>query len=506
MKSLSIVTAIILIADINLVYSADVPDTMNKDGACTLICTRPDTSLSPNKCMCVSDKNAMSDQNGAKPVTNDSSIHYIGSKITENGSEVTIYREENGDFIAIHPDKKPPNHYRKGKTLKGVLGFEKIDKNERRADPHGGVDHKPHKKTAKQTPSIKTKSVGMAGIDKKEGGADLHGGVDHKPHKKTAKQTPSIKTKSVGMAGIDKKEGGADLHGGVDHKPHKKIAKQAPNIKKESVDTVVLGGKAFRIAKNAGGTDLHGAVDHTPHKNMSNTKINSGSTAGLVKNTNGTDKVFATITKRGTKEKIKVYKATNGDWVTYDKDGGPVRRGSGKSLEDIFKAENHEGPISARDKYRIELDKWKRAEAARKNMEAAEEAARQGKSYKKAAKQTPNQTLNIKTKSGGVADLVKNADGTDKVFATITKRGTKEKIKVYKATNGDWVTYDKDGGSVRRGSGKSLEDIFKAENHEGPISARDKYRIELDKWKRAEAARKNMEAAEEAAREKARTK
>ncbi len=102
-----------------------------------------------------------------------------------------------------------------------------------------------------------------------------------------------------------------------------------------------------------------------------------------------------------------------------------------------------------------------------------------------------------------MADLVKNADGTDKVYATITKRGTKEKIRVYKGTNGDWGTYDKDGRSVRYGSGKSLEDIFKAENHEGPISARDKYRIELDKWKRAEATRKNMEVAEEAARERA---
>ena len=466
MKSLSIVTAIILIADINLVYSANALDTIKKDEACTLICTRPDTSLSPNKCMCVSDKNAMSDQDGAKSVTNDSSIHYIGSKITENGSEVTIYREENGDFIAIHPDKKPPNHYKKGKTLKGVLGFEKIDKNERRADPYGGVDHKPHKKIAKQTP-----------------------------------QKPKIK--SGGMAGIDKKEGGTDLHGGVDHKPHKKIAKPTPNIKKESVDTVVLGGKAFRVAKKAGGIDLHSGVDHKPHKKIAkqtlNTKIIPGGVAGIVKNADGTDKVYATITKRGTKEKIRVYKGANGDWVTYDKDGSPVRRGSGKSLEDIFKAENHEGPISARDKYRIELDKWKRAEAARKNLAAAEEAARLGKSYKKIAKQTPN----TKIVPSHVVELVKNADGTDKVYATITKRGTKEKIRVYKGANGDWVTYDKDGSPVRRGSGKSLEDIFKAENHEGPISARDKYRIELDKWKRAEAARKNLAAAEEAARERA---
>ena len=455
MKSLPIVTAIILIADINLVYSANVPDTIKKDEACALICTRPDTSLSPDKCMCISDKNAMSDQGGEK------SLHYIGSKITKNGSEITIYREANGDFIAIHPDKKPPNHYRKSKTLKEVLGFEKIAKKE------GDTDHKPHKKIAKQTP-----------------------------------QKPKIK--SGGMAGIDKKEGGTDLHGGVDHKPHKKIAKQTPNIKKESVDTVVLGGKAFRVAKKAGGTDLHGAVDHTSHKkiskNMSNTKINSGSTAGLVKNADGTDKVYATITKRGTKEKIRVYKGANGDWVTYDKDGRPVRRGGGKSLEDIFKAENHEGPISARDKYRIELDKWKRAEAARKNLAAAEEAARLGKSYKKIAKQTPN----TKIITGSVLGLVKNADGTDKVYATITKRGTKEKIRVYKVvTNGDWVTYDKDGRPVRRGGGKSLEDIFKAENHEGPISARDKYRIELDKWKRAEAARKKLAAAEEAARERA---
>ena len=335
MKSLSIVTAIILIADINLVYSANAPantlDTIKKDGACALVCTRPETSLNPDKCMCVSDKRAMSNQGGEKSSMNDSSIHYIGSKITENGSEITIYKEENGDFIAIHPDKKPPNHYRKSKTLNEVLGFEKIEKKGDGTDHHRGMDHKPRKKVAKQTP-----------------------------------QTPKIK--SVGTAGISKKEGGTDLHAGVDHKPHKKIAKQTPNIKKESGNTVVLGGKAFRIAKKTGGADLHGGVDHKPHKKIAKQtqKIKFGGVAGLVKNTDGTDKVYATITPRGTKEKISVYKGTNGDWVTYGKDGSPVRRGGNKSLEDIFKAENHEGPISARDKYRIELDKWKRAEAARK--------------------------------------------------------------------------------------------------------------------------------------------
>ena len=102
-----------------------------------------------------------------------------------------------------------------------------------------------------------------------------------------------------------------------------------------------------------------------------------------------------------------------------------------------------------------------------------------------------------------MVELVKNADGTDKVYASITPRGTKGKISVYKGTNGNWVTFSKEGSPIRRGGNKSLEDIFKAENHEGPISARDKYRIELDKWKRAEAARKNLAAAEEAAREKA---
>ncbi len=308
MKSPSIVATIILVANINLVYSGEVLDTIKKDEGCTLVCTRPETSLSTDKCMCVSNKNTVSGQDGAESLMSDGSIHYIGSKITENGSEITIYKEESGDFLAIYPDREPPNHYKKSKTLKGVLGLKKIDKEEGGTGHHGGIDHKPHKKIAKQTPNIKTKSGGMAGIDKKEDGADLHGGIDHKPHKKIAKQTLNIKTKSGGMA-------------------------------------------------------------------------------GLVKNTDGTDKVYATITKRGAREKIKVYKGNNGDWVTYDKDGGSVRRGSGKSLEDIFKAENHEGPISARDKYRIELDKWKRAEAARETMKAAELAARHGKPYKKTSKQ-----------------------------------------------------------------------------------------------------------------------
>ena len=460
MKFLSIVSAMLLIADINLVYSDDVINTIKKDETCTLVCTRPETSLNSDKCMCVSDKNTVSDQDGTK------SLHYIGSKINKNGSEITIYKDKNGYFIAIYPDREPPNHYKKSKTLRGVLGLEKIDEKLDMIDPQGGADHKPHKNTSKQTPNNKMKSVVAAGIDKKEGGVtELHGGVDHKPHKRTAKQTPNIKTKSVVAAGIDKKEGGAtELHGGVDHKPHKRTAKQTPNI-----------------------------------------KTKSGSAIELVKNADGTNKVYATITKRGTKEKVKVHKAiANNDWVIYSQDGVPVRYGSNKSLGDIFKAENHEGPISARDKYRIELDKWKREEAYRKKLEVAEEAARNGivggKSHKRTAKQTPN----IKTKSGSAIELVKNADGTNKVYATITKRGTKEKVKVHKAiANNDWVIYSQDGVPVRYGSNKSLGDIFKAENHEGPISARDKYRIELDKWKREEAYRKKLEVAEKVAQETA---
>ena len=451
LKFLPIVTAMLLIADINLVYSGEILD-------CNLVCTRPGTSLDPDKCMCISDKKTPSDQS--------SSMQYIGSKITENGSEITIYREKGGDFIAIYPDKEPPNHYKKSKTLRGALGFKETDK--------------------------------------KASGTDLPVEKDHKAHKKISKQIPNIKKKSGSEAAIDKKVGEADLHGGVDHKSHKKISKQTPNIKKESADTVVLGGRAFKIGKKEGGTDLHGAVDHTSHikisKNTSNTKIMSGSTAGLIKNTNGTDKIFATITKRGTGEKIRVYKDSNSNWLTFGKDGSPVRYGRGKSLEDIYKVENHEGPISARDKYQIELDKWKREEAYRKKLETAEEAIRYGKVVHKPHKKSSGQTSVIKMKSVDEVELVKNKDGTNKVYATITKRGVGGKVKVYKGiTSGDWVTYDKDGNSIRHKKGKSLEDIFKAENHEGPISARDKYQIELDKWKREEAYRKKLEVAEKAA-------
>ena len=105
----------------------------------------------------------------------------------------------------------------------------------------------------------------------------------------------------------------------------------------------------------------------------------SGNTIKLVQR-NGVDKVYATVTKRGTGKISKIYKALDNDWIASDEDGNKVRYGSRNSLKHIvYEKEHHQGPISKADKYQIELDAWKRSEAARQSQEEAQEAARKGR-------------------------------------------------------------------------------------------------------------------------------
>jgi hypothetical protein len=211
---------------------------------------------------------------------NDSSMHYIGSKIKKNGSEITIYKDKNGNFIAIHPDNEPPNHYKKSRTLKGILEFEQMAEKEDRTD-HYGIDDR------------------------------------------ILRERTPIKT---------------------------------PNIKLPSDNTIKL----------------------VQNREKAPIKIPSGNTIKLVQR-NGVDKVYATVTKRGTGKKIRIYKALDNDWIASDEDGNKVRYGSRNSLKHIvYEKEHHVGPISKADKYQIELDAWKRSEATRKSREAAQEREQKG--------------------------------------------------------------------------------------------------------------------------------
>jgi len=212
-------------------------------------------------------------------------MHYIGSKTTKNGSEVTIYKDENGNFIAINPDNEPPNHYKKSRTLEEILEFAKMDEKENLADHYGRDDRVLREKTSIKTP----KKVQEVAQD---------GGDDRALREKT-----SIKT---------------------------------PNIEMQSDNTIKLVQR------------------------------------------NGADKVYATVTKRGTGKKIKIYKTLDNDWIASDEDGNKVQYGSRNSLKHIvYEKEHHVGPISKADKYQIELDEWKRSEATRKSREKAQKVAQE---------------------------------------------------------------------------------------------------------------------------------
>lgn len=267
MKSLSMVVAILLIAAMNLAYSSDALDGIKRKSApleirklkvqdCGIVCTRPGTSLHPEECKCIHEEYRAKD--GTESLMNDSSIHYMGSKITKNGSEVTIYKDVNGNFIAINPDNEPPNHYKKSRTLEEILEFAKMDEKEDLTDHYGKDDRVLREKTPIGTPNI---------------------------------------------------------------------------------------------------------------------KMTSDNTINFVQR-NGVDKVYATVTKKGTGKKIKIYKTLDNDWIASDEDGNKVRYGSRNSLKHIvYEKEHHVGPISEADKYQIELDAWKRSEATRKSRESARERA-----------------------------------------------------------------------------------------------------------------------------------
>ena len=442
MKSLSIVVALLLTAAMNLAYSGDALDGVERESGspeiqkskaqdCPLVCTRPGTSLHPEECRC-------SVKDGTKPSMNDNSMHYIGSKITKNGSEITIYKDKNGHFIAIQPDNAPPNHYKKSKTLKGLFEFGKVAK--------------------------------------KEGGANHYEKDDQLLRKKMPVKTPNTKMLSGNTTKLAQKNDVA----------RKKTPVKTPNTK-------MLSGNTTKLAQK---NDV--AREKTLVKTP-NTKMLSGNTIKLVQR-NGVDKVYATVSKKGTGKIIKIYKALDNDWIASDKDGNKVRYGSRNSLKHIvYEKEQHEGLISKADKYQIELDEWKRSEAARKSQGIAQKAARNGGDDRILRGKTPVKTPNINIAPVNTIKLVQR-NGVDKVYATVTKRVTGKIVKIYKALDNDWIASDEDGNKVRYGSRNSLKHIFyEKEQHEGLISKADKYQIELDEWKRSEATRKSREAAQERA-------
>ena len=292
MKSLSIIVAILLIAAMNLAYSGDALDGIERKSApleirklkvqdCGIVCTRPGTSLHPEECKCIHEEYRAKD--GTKSLMNDSSIHYIGSKITKNGSEVTIYKDGNGNFLAINPDNEPPNHYKKSRILEEILEFVKMDEKEDLTDHYGKDDRILREKTSIKTP------------------------------------------------------------------------KKAQEVVRNERDDQILR-------------------ERTPIETP-NIKMTSDNTIKFVQR-NGVDKVYATVTKKGTGKKIKIYKTLDNDWIASDEDGNKVRYGSRNSLKHIvYEKEHHVGPISEADKYQIELDAWKRSEATRKSRESARERA-----------------------------------------------------------------------------------------------------------------------------------
>jgi hypothetical protein len=243
MKSPSIVVAILLTAAMNLAYSGNALDGTERES---------------------------------------SPLHYIGSKIGKNGSEVTIYKDGNGNFIAINPDNEPPNHYKKSSTLEEILEFVKMDGKENLTDHLEGNDQTLRKKTSVKIPK-KVQKVAQDGNDR------------------ILREKTSIKT---------------------------------PNIKMPPANSIKLVQR------------------------------------------NGIDKVYVTVTKKGTGKIVKIYKALNNDWIASDEDGNKVRYGSRNSLKYIvYEKEHHVGPISKADKYQIDLDTWKRSEATKKSREAAQEKA-----------------------------------------------------------------------------------------------------------------------------------
>ena len=413
MKSLSIIVAILLTAAMNLAYSGDALDGIDRKSApieilklkaqdCGIVCTRPGTSLHPEECKCIHEEYRAKD--GTESLINDSSMHYIGSKITKNGSEVTIYKDGNGNFMAINPDNEPPNHYKKSRTLEEILEFAKMDEKEDLTDHYGKDDQTFRERTPIKTPNIKMT----------EDRADHYQKDDRILREGTLTETPDI-------------------------------------------------------------------------------KMTSDNTIKFVQR-NGVDKVYATVTKKGTGKKIKIYKTLHNDWIASDEDGNKVRYGSRNSLKHIvYDKEHHVGPISEADKYQIELDAWKRSEAARKSLESAQEVARNGRDDRILRERTPTETPDNTIK-------FVQRNGVDKVYATVTKKGTGKKIKIYKTLDNDWIASDEDGNKVRYGSRNSLKHIvYDKEHHVGPISEADKYQIELDAWKRSEAARKSLESAQERA-------
>jgi hypothetical protein len=267
MKSPSIVVAILLTAAMNLAYSGNALDGTERKS---------------------------------------SPLHYIGSEIGKNGSEVTIYKDGNGNFIAINPDNEPPDHYKKSSTLEEIHEFVKMGGKENLTDHHKGKDRTLREKTSVETPK-KVQKVAQDGKDR------IH-------REKTSVKTP----KKVQKVAQD----------GKDRTLREKTSVKTPDI-----------------------------------------KMPSGNTIKLVQR-NGVDKVYVTVTKKGTGKTVKIYKALDNDWIASDEDGNKVRYGSRNSLKHIvYEKEHHVGPVSKADKHQIELDTWNRAEATRKSRAAAQEKA-----------------------------------------------------------------------------------------------------------------------------------